>query len=151
MPPDQNTPVALAPQAAHPPLNREAAEAAMAGPRAGPLVPVNKAPSFPHLVDKTQPAPIDEVAPSPFQGESKELDYAETILKDLDATNERLQSAHDVLARCIQQEPDNKRCEDDLLAVNTRLFPRPTTELKPKPPTLQVQPPNQVRPASQLR
>ena len=57
----------------------------MAGPRQGPLMPVNKAPVMPHAVDPAPaPAPIEEVAPSPFQGESKELDYAELMLKNLE-------------------------------------------------------------------
>lgn len=60
--------------------------------------------------------PNDEplIAPSPFQGESKELDYADNLLAKKNRTLEEVRSANDVFHRCVQLEPENVRCSESL-------------------------------------
>lgn len=58
--------------------------------------------------------PLELVAPSPYTGYSRELDYADNLLAKKNATIEELRSANDVFARCVDQEPDNLRCVESL-------------------------------------
>ncbi len=129
------------------PTRREEAEAAMLGPRQGPLTPVS-APSLPRLVEENVPAVPADVATSPFQGDSKELDYAEALLAEANPGLERLVSAHTVLSRCVQQEPSNERCRRNLAVAQSRLGGKVATERQPPPPTLREPPPHLNRPAS---
>lgn len=88
-----------------------------------------------------EPLPAD-VATSPFQGDSKELDYAESLLAEADPGLDRLRSAQEVFKRCVQQEPDNQRCQNGLGAARQRLIPIRPSDLKPAPlPPRPVPPP----------
>jgi len=135
-----------APTPAPGPPADSAAHQAMLAPHQGLLQPVNvnAAPGYPRALEPA--APPADVATSPFKGESKELDYAERLLADPTPDPEKLQSAHEVMSRCAEQEPDNKRCQDGLaLARRLLLSGAGTTQLKPAAPTLQTDPPH--RPA----
>ena len=123
------------PAAVEPGTRRMQQEAAMLAPRQGMLQPVNS----PRLVETTS-QPNAEVAPSPFQGDSKELEYTETLLADPRADLERVRSAREVLSRCIEQEPDNKRCLEGLALAKARIGAREATQLKPATPTLLAPP-----------
>ena len=90
---------------------------------------------------------VAEVAPSPFQGDSKELDYAEALLAEANPGLERLVSAHAVLDRCVAQEPANQRCLKALAIAQSRLGGRAASERKPAAPTLK-EPMPLIRPAS---
>ncbi|MDP1826859.1 MAG: hypothetical protein Q8L48_26540 [Archangium sp.] len=132
------------PVAARPGVNRGEAEAAMLAPRNGPLQQVNAAPVYPRLATANADP---EVAESPFQGNSKELDYVETLLAEPDADLERVRSAHEVLTRCLEQEPANQRCAAAMELAKTRLGARDASQRKAQLPTLRVEPPNVVKPA----
>lgn len=58
---------------------------------------------------------------SPYAGKSRELEYAELLLHERKLDAVRLRSAHDVFQRCVQQEPDNERCQDDLALAAQQL------------------------------
>lgn len=138
-PQDAVQPAAVLPSAGRPPGDLEEAQRAMLAPRQGPLQAVNVQQPMAHAVDPSTGAPpVADVAPSPFQGESKELDYAEQLLAETNPPLERLQSAHQVLARCLAQEPDNKRCLAAMTLAQTRLGAKAATERQPDLPTLQV-------------
>lgn len=122
------------PTAGRPSVNLEEAQRAMLAPRQGPLQALNVQQPMAHAVEP-QPA---EVAASPFQGESKELDYAEALLAETNPPLERLQSAHQVLSRCLAQEPDNKRCLAAMTTAQNRLGAKAATERQQPIPTLQV-------------
>jgi hypothetical protein len=126
-------PMQVAPVAGRPPVNLEEAHKAMLAPRQGPLQAVNVQQPLPRAVE-----PVADVAPSPFQGESKELDYAEQLLAETNPPLERLQSAHQVLERCLAQEPDNKRCRAAMTVAQNRLGAKVATERQPPIPTLQA-------------
>ena len=130
-------------------VNREEAEAAMLAPRQGPLQPVNAAPVMPRMEPNAPPPPAD-VAPSPFTGESKELDYAEGLLTERNPGLDRLQSAHQVFSRCVEQEPGNERCRVGLSAAQRLLGGKAAVERTPGTPTLQAIPPH-TRPPSPLQ
>lgn len=130
---------AVLPTAGRAPLNREEAQRAMLGPRQGPLAPVNVQQPMARAVDpSTNAAPEVEVAASPFQGDSKELDYTEALLAETNPPLERLQSAHQVLSRCLALEPDNKRCQAAMTIAQNRLGAKAASERQPPLPTLQV-------------
>jgi hypothetical protein len=133
---------------ARPSLNRQEAEAAMLGPRNGPMMQVNnKDPNHPRLAPENVPPPPEpDVAPSPFQGQSKELDYVETLLAEPDADLERVRSAHEVLTRCLEQEPANARCAAAMELAKARLGARDASQRKTQLPTLRAEPPNVVKP-----
>ncbi|MDP3153879.1 MAG: hypothetical protein Q8N23_14500 [Archangium sp.] len=131
-------------------VNRAEAEAAMLAPRQGPLQQVNAAPVMPRMVEPNAPPPAADVAPSPFTGESKELDYAEAMMAETNPGLERLQSAHEVFSRCVEQEPANQRCKAGLSASQQRLGGTVATERTPGMPTLQAIPPH-TRPPSPLK
>ena len=155
------TPAALIPVEAAPPamalmpsptrqvVKREEAEAAMLAPRRGLLQQVNAAPVMPRMEPNAPPPPAD-LAASPFTGESKELDYAEGMMAEMNPGLERLQSAHQVFSRCVEQEPENERCKVGLAASQQRLGGRAATERVPALPTLQVIAPH-TRPPSPPR
>lgn len=130
----------------------EAAQAAMVGQRQGPLQHVDPVPSAPaHAVEAVPTAVVPaDLAESPFQGDSKELDYAEALLAEPNPGLERLQSAHQVLDRCVQQEPNNQRCLAALARAQSRLGAKAAVERPPELPTLQVAPPT-MRPPAQLK
>jgi hypothetical protein len=94
---------------------------------------------------------VADVAASPFQGDSKELDYAEKLLAEPNAELDRVRSAQEVLARCLEQEPGNKRCQDAMALAKARIGGRDATQLKPATPTLLVEPPHLNRPAASPR
>lgn len=150
-PPDVMQPVFAPPPQRPQSATREQLEAAMAARRQGALQTVNANPNpgFPRLADPNPAPAAADPAPSPFQGVSKELDYAELLLAEPNPDPERLRSAHDVLARCVEQEPTNQRCQAGLALAKTRLFPPAATERKPPNPTLQTEPPHLLRPALQ--
>lgn len=78
-----------------------------------------------------EPDPSDE-APSPFTAtESPELDYAEKLLAELDGGVERLKSARDVFARCVEAAPALQRCQDGLAAAQLRLGPEENGTIRP--------------------
>jgi hypothetical protein len=135
-PPDAVQPAAI-PNVGRPTPNREEAQRAMLGPRAGPLTPV--VPVMPHAVDPTTTGgiPQADVAASPFQGDSKELEYAEALLAETNPSVERLQSAHQVLSRCLDQEPENKRCQTAMANAQRLLGPKAASERPAALPTLQ--------------
>lgn len=104
------------------------------------IEPLNKPAGYPRLADNA-PQPnadvaIAEVAPSPFQGESKELDYAELMLAQPTVDLERLRSAQEVMARCLEQEPGNKRCLDGLALAKARLAVKGPLQVKPTGPAM---------------
>ena len=141
-------PASPEPSPSPPPPVPEAAMAAKLGPRQGPLQPVDPVPSAPPHAVEAAPAPA-ELAPSPFQGDSKELDYAEALLAEPNPGLERLQSAHQVLSRCVQQEPTNQRCLDALARAQSRLGAK--AAMKRQPELLRIDPPQRMRPAAQLK
>lgn len=103
--------------------------------RSGQLQPVAQMPRT------TQPelgeAPADE-AENPFTAAvSPELDYADKLMWEVDGGIERLKSARDVYARCLEAAPTLQRCKDGLAAAEVRLTPQPRAVGKPEPqPTL---------------
>jgi hypothetical protein len=137
-PPDAVQPATIS-NVGRPSPNREEAQRAMLGPRPGPLTPVQ--PVMPHAVDPTttggQVPPLG-VAPSPYQGDSKELDYAESLLAETNPPVERLQSAHQVLSRCLDAEPENQRCKAAMVTAQRLLGPKAASERQPGLPTLQT-------------
>ncbi len=138
-PPDAVQPATIA-NVGRPAPNREEAQRAMLGPRQGPLTPVQAV--MPHAVDptttgQTGQAPPLNVAPSPYQGDSKELDYAEALLAETNPSVERLQSAHQVLSRCLDAEPENQRCKTAMVTAQRMLGPKAASERQPGIPTLQ--------------
>lgn len=141
-------PVTLSPLPSDTPARRLAPEAVIRDPSSGSIAPVApRVPtSYPRLAEGNSPTP--EVAESPFQGDSKELDYAEALLAEPEPSLERLVSAHAVLSRCVEQEPNNKRCQNALSIALTRLGGRVGTDRKPDSPTLKAEPPHLQRPAS---
>lgn len=145
VPPAGLQPIEPSTPAASPNPNRQEAEAAMLAPRTGPLQQVNK--ELPHLVPgNVPPQPDPDVAASPFQGQSKELDYVETLLAEPDADLERVRSAHDVLTRCLEQEPANQRCKAAMMLAKTRLGAREASQEKTQVPTLKTAPPHVIKP-----
>lgn len=151
-PPDVNTPAVLAPAQRYDP-DREAQQAALRAPRQGPLQPVNAypTPGDPRLAEANAPPPVADVTPSPYQGESKELDYAELLLTEPSSDPERLLSAYEVLSRCAEQEPNNQRCQEGLALAKSRLSPPAAKVLKPVGHALETEPPHLLRPASQSK
>ena len=138
-PPDAVQPATI-PTVGRPAPNREEAQRAMLGPR-GPLTPVQAV--MPHAVDptttgQTAQVPPLGVAPSPYQGDSKELDYAESLLAETNPPVERLQSAHQVLSRCLDAEPENQRCKAAMVTAQRLLGPKAASERQPGLPTLQA-------------
>lgn len=105
--------------------------------------------------------PADE-APSPFQGASAELDYAEGLLGESVPNKERLASAHDVFKRCVEQEPLNQRCHRALVVARDKLGLRsdqsivgktvdPSAERKTLPPSSRDEDLSRIRPAALLK
>jgi hypothetical protein len=76
---------------------------------------------FPRPVQDAPPPPPAEAPESPFRGESKELEYVEKLLGDRGSDATKIRSAYDVLQRCLKQEPDNERCQDDMETARIRL------------------------------
>ena len=89
-----------------------------------PAVPAPRPPSpeRPQLAE-TKPAAVvpSDDAQSPFEGASEELDYAEGILGEGTPSKERLESAHDVFKRCVDQAPSNQRCHRALALARMKL------------------------------
>ena len=141
--PEVVRPMAITDPAPNPKRMEE--EAPIVGARQGPLTP-GTAPFSPRLAQADAQPPVAEVAPSPFQGESKELDYAEALVAEPNLDLERLVSARTVLSRCVDQEPNNQRCLSALAVAQSRLGGRTGGARKPAAPTLQV--PQLNRPAS---
>ncbi|HEY0883323.1 MAG TPA: hypothetical protein VGD87_17435 [Archangium sp.] len=75
----------------------------------------------PKSVEEAKPSLPVEEAESPFIGASRELAYAEEILRDRSSDATKLKSAWDVLNRCLEQEPTNERCQDDLDTAKRRM------------------------------
>jgi hypothetical protein len=75
-----------------------------------------------HPAEPAPDAVMEE--PSPFIGESRELDYADRLMWEPDAGDERLKSAREVYARCLEAVPGLARCKDGLDAANRRLTPQ---------------------------
>lgn len=121
-------------------LSGEKLEAVINSQVAAPMQPDLK----PLPTMKEAPPPVD-VAPSPFQGESRELDYAEELILEPVRDEARLLSALEVMKRCLDQEPQNARCQEGLKRVQLRLYPPAASELPPPAPTLQVVPPNTLQ------
>lgn len=144
-PPDVTQPVSP------PPAPRPGARSpeAMIAERQGPLRPVVASPGYPRLAEGNTAPLAADVPASPFQGESKELDYAEALLAEPTPDPARLRSAHEVLTRCVEQEPANRRCQDDLALARQRLFPLPPSQREAGNPTLQTEPPHLIRPGLQ--
>jgi hypothetical protein len=67
-----------------------------------------------------EPQPDDE---GPWAAHSRELDYADGLLKEEPPARERVLSAHDVFERCLSEEPDNERCQSGLKRANAILKP----------------------------
>lgn len=121
--------MAVRPSSPRPAPNRQQLEAAMAAPVQQPLQLHN-----PPAVDPTTIAA--DTAPSPYQGESKELDYAEALIQEPNAASARLLSAHHVFGRCVLQEPENKRCQAGLATTQRRLAGAAATERIPEVPRM---------------
>jgi hypothetical protein len=45
----------------------------------------------------------------------------EKLLGDRGSDATKIRSAYDVLQRCLKQEPDNERCQDDMETARIRL------------------------------
>jgi hypothetical protein len=60
-------------------------------------------------------------APDPYVGDSRELDYADSLLADPTANRERVLSARDAYQRCLEAHPGDERCTAGLYDANTRL------------------------------
>lgn len=142
--PDTVPAVALPQGQPRPSPSRQEAEAAMLAPRQGPLQQVN-APLPVARMEPNAPLATADFAGSPFQGDSKELDYAELMLAEVNPGLERLKSAHQVFSRCVDQEPDNKRCQTGLAATQGKLGGRAAVERTPGIETLPTEAPH-VRP-----
>jgi hypothetical protein len=127
------------------PENLEEAQRAMLAPRQGPLQAVSPQAHVPVAMDPSGVPPTADLAASPFQGDSKELDYAEALLAAPGTPLDQLQSAHQVLDRCVNQEPDNKRCQAALTVAQQRLGGRAASERQPEMPTLLGEKPEQLR------
>ncbi len=140
---------ALLPSAPRPAVNRAEVEAAMHAMPQGAMQPVNSPQVLPRM-EPNAPPPVAEVAPSPFSGESKELDYAEGLMAEANPGLDRLQSAHQVFSRCVEQEPANERCKAGLAAAQQRLGGKAASERTPGVPTLKAIPPH-ARPPSPVQ
>lgn len=94
-------------------------------------------------------APVEE-AENPFTAAvSPELDYADKLMWEADGGIERLTSARDVYARCVEAAPTLQRCKDGLAAATERLSPRPRALAKPEQqPTLKGEDLRRVLPSS---
>lgn len=129
-PPPQTTstqPVAAAP--VDPPMNAAVLPRALARQRElGTLAPAvgQPEPAAQPVAKTPPPAPSEplepaDFAPSPFQGASAELDYAEGLLGEAPPSNERLVSAFEVFKRCVELEPANQRCHRGLALARSML------------------------------
>ena len=85
-------------------------------------VAVAPVPSAPTVAPQPvlEPQPDDE---GPWAAHSRELNYADGLLKEEPPVRERVLSAHDVFERCLSEEPDNERCQSGLKRSNALLRP----------------------------
>lgn len=146
----------VAPPPSQPAVDREQLKEAMLNQPLDALQAVASASSSKRPVARDTQAPPpppavafqEEPVPSPFQGASKELDYAEMLLSEPQGDLERIRSAYDVFSRCLDQEPKNQRCVDGRAAAIARLFP-PELSVPAQPARMKLKLKEKITPAAE--
>ena len=160
------TPVVVTPAPVDPPMNAVVLPPALARQREpGMVLPAIRPPEATAQPGAT-PTPAEPVVPadvaeSPFQGRSEELDYAEGILGEATPSRERLVSAFEVFKRCVEQEAASQRCHRGLVLARSRLGLTSDQsvagktgiegEKKPGQPSERAEELNRMRPPAQLK
>ncbi|MFZ5441312.1 MAG: hypothetical protein ACOZQL_14990, partial [Myxococcota bacterium] len=115
------------PQAAPPPPP----PAALPAPAMAPPPPSVRAPPPPD-----QPEP-DDIS-GPWEKDSRELAYAESLLAEDPPVLERLTSARDVFERCLAEQPDHERCNLGARRARALLAPLIKAEKRMMKPIQQI-------------